>query len=258
MNCCVPAREPFNDRSASTPLHPGGLVFLPLFWLGLIVAVWFPPPTPNLSVDEVARHVFSETGADSDRGADPYLRDSPAGPGDGAALTHQIRRSVGATSPLATAQSLVAACLILGSSSSPPDDLQAGAFRLAEAGLGPTLLPHRPAYVIGARSHCDCPDADLRCGYPADRRPNHLFPDGPPTCASGGHGCGRWLVLRVHPHWTTRLERSDRLLASGRRILRVDADDERNDVARQPDQPRAGHNGSRLDIEQAGPRSGIL
>jgi hypothetical protein len=36
-----------------------GLLFLPLFWLGLMVAGWFPPPTPNLSVDEVAR-MFSE------------------------------------------------------------------------------------------------------------------------------------------------------------------------------------------------------
>jgi hypothetical protein len=46
----------------------------------------------------------------------------------GAALTHQIRRCVGATSPLATAQTLVAACLIL-EFIFPQMIWQAGAFR---------------------------------------------------------------------------------------------------------------------------------
>lgn len=89
-----------------------GLLFLPLFWLGLLVAGWFPPPRPDLSVAEVQR-MFS---ADRTRIRVGVLILTSAAPLlalYGAALTHQIRRNLGSASPLATAQSLVAACLIL-------------------------------------------------------------------------------------------------------------------------------------------------
>jgi hypothetical protein len=36
-----------------------GLIFLPLFWLGLMVAGWFPPPRPDLTASEVQR-MFTE------------------------------------------------------------------------------------------------------------------------------------------------------------------------------------------------------
>lgn len=89
-----------------------GLLFLPLFWLGLMVAGWFPPPSPNMTAADVAR-MFSEDRARIRIGVLILTSAAPLLAGYGAALTHQIRRSVGATSPLATAQSLVAACLIL-------------------------------------------------------------------------------------------------------------------------------------------------
>jgi hypothetical protein len=88
------------------------LLFLPLFWLGLVVAGWFPPPRPDLTASEVAR-MFA---ADRTRIRIGVLILTSAAPllaFYGAALTHQIRRTLGAMSPLATAQSLVAACLIL-------------------------------------------------------------------------------------------------------------------------------------------------
>lgn len=88
-----------------------GLLFLPLFWTGLMVAGWFPPPSPNLSADEVMRMFDADrnlirTGVWILTAAAPLLAFY------GTALTHQIRRSIGA-SPLARAQTLVAACLIL-------------------------------------------------------------------------------------------------------------------------------------------------
>jgi hypothetical protein len=89
-----------------------GLAFLPLFWLGLVVAGWFPPPRPDLTALEVQR-MFA---ADRTRIRVGVLILTSAGPllaCYGAALTHQIRRNLGPSSPLATAQSLVAACLIL-------------------------------------------------------------------------------------------------------------------------------------------------
>jgi hypothetical protein len=89
-----------------------GLVFLPLFWLGLMVAGWFPPPTPNMTATDVAR-MFSEDRARIRIGVLILTSAAPVLAFYGAALTHQIRRNLGAMSTLATAQSLVAACLIL-------------------------------------------------------------------------------------------------------------------------------------------------
>lgn len=104
-----------------------GLVFLPLFWLGLMVAGWFPPPTPDMTAAEVAR-MFAEDRVRIRIGVLILTSAAPLLACYGAALTHQIRRNVGATSPLATAQSLVAACLIL-EFIIPQMIWQAGAFR---------------------------------------------------------------------------------------------------------------------------------
>jgi hypothetical protein len=104
-----------------------GLLFLPLFWLGLLVAGWFPPPTPDLTVAEV-QQMFT---ADRTRIRIGVLILTSAAPllaFYGAALSHQIRRNVGASSPLATVQTLVAACLIL-EFIIPQMIWQAGAFR---------------------------------------------------------------------------------------------------------------------------------
>lgn len=89
-----------------------GLIFLPLFWLGLMVAGWFPPPTPNMTATDVAQ-MFADDRARIRIGVLILTSAAPLLACYGAALTHQIKRSVGAGSPLATAQSLVAACLIL-------------------------------------------------------------------------------------------------------------------------------------------------
>ncbi|MCX2930069.1 hypothetical protein ORI20_07280 [Mycobacterium sp. CVI_P3] len=104
-----------------------GLMFLPLFWLGLLVAGWFPPPTPNMSVTEVT-DMFDADRARIRIGVLILTSAAPLLACYGAALTHQIRRSVGAASPLATAQTLVAACLIL-EFIFPQMIWQAGAFR---------------------------------------------------------------------------------------------------------------------------------
>ncbi len=104
-----------------------GLLFLPLFWLGLLVAGWFPPPTPSLSVSEVAR-MFADDRTRIRVGVLILTSAAPLLACYGAALTHQIRRHLGAASPLATAQSLVAACLIL-EFIIPQMIWQAGAFR---------------------------------------------------------------------------------------------------------------------------------
>ena len=104
-----------------------GLAFLPLFWLGLMVAGWFPPPHPNLDATAVAR-MFSDDRTRIRIGVLILTGAAPLLACYGAALTHQIRRSLGADSPLATAQSLVAACLIL-EFIFPQMIWQAGAFR---------------------------------------------------------------------------------------------------------------------------------
>ncbi len=89
-----------------------GLLFLPLFWLGLLVAGWFPPPTPDLTTAQV-QQMFTEDRTRIRIGVLILTSAAPLLAFYGAALSYQIRRSVGAASPLATAQSLVAACLIL-------------------------------------------------------------------------------------------------------------------------------------------------
>lgn len=89
-----------------------GLLFLPLFWLGLVVAGWFPPPRADLSADEV-QQMFGEDRTRIRIGVLILTSAAPLLACYGAALTHQIRRSAGEWTPLATAQTLVAACLIL-------------------------------------------------------------------------------------------------------------------------------------------------
>jgi hypothetical protein len=103
-----------------------GLLFLPLFWLGLMVAGWFPPPSPDMSAADVVRmfdddRTLIRCGVWILTGAASLLAFY------GAALTHQIRRSVG-DSPLARVQTLAAACLIL-EFIFPQMIWQAGAFR---------------------------------------------------------------------------------------------------------------------------------
>lgn len=152
-----------------------GLGFLPLFWLGLMVAGWFPPPTPNLSVDEVAR-MFSEDRVRIRIGVLILTSAAPLLAGYGAALTHQIRRSVGATSPLETAQSLVAACLIL-EFIIPQMIWQAGAFR---AERSPELV--QLCYDIGWLMYIGVVGTAIvqmaLCGVAIlqDRRPEPLVP----------------------------------------------------------------------------------
>jgi hypothetical protein len=90
-----------------------GISFAPVFLIGFaLVAGFIPPPSPSMTADEVA-HMFS---AERDRirigiwiatAAAPLLAFYVA------ALTHQIRRIAGSDSPLATAQLIAGACLIL-------------------------------------------------------------------------------------------------------------------------------------------------
>ena len=69
-----------------------GLAFLPLFWLGLLVAGWFPPPTPDLTVAEV-QQMFAEDRMQIRIGVLILTSAAPLLAFFGAALTHQIRRS---------------------------------------------------------------------------------------------------------------------------------------------------------------------
>lgn len=103
-----------------------GLLFAPLFLAGLLVAGWLPPPTPEMSSDEVLR-MFTEDRTRLRIGIWILTAAAPLLAFYGAALSHQIRRIVG-DSPLATAQSLAAACLIL-EFIFPQIIWQAGAFR---------------------------------------------------------------------------------------------------------------------------------
>ncbi|EHB55510.1 hypothetical protein MycrhDRAFT_2704 [Mycolicibacterium rhodesiae JS60] len=105
----------------------GGLLFLPLFWLGLMVAGWFPPPTPDMTTADVAL-MFTQDRTRIRIGVLILTSAAPLLAFFGAALTHQIRRSINAKTPLATAQSLVAACLIL-EFIIPQMIWQAGAYR---------------------------------------------------------------------------------------------------------------------------------
>ncbi|BBY80205.1 hypothetical protein H7I53_15600 [Mycolicibacterium pulveris] len=104
-----------------------GLLFLPLFWIGLMVAGWFPPPSPHLTTAEVVE-MFTTDRTRLRFGVLILTSAAPLLAFYGAALTHQIKRSVDASSPLATAQTLVAACLIL-EFIIPQMIWQAGAYR---------------------------------------------------------------------------------------------------------------------------------
>ena len=152
-----------------------GLGFLPLFWLGLMVAGWFSPPTPNMTAAEVTR-MFSEDRARIRIGVLILTSAAPLLAFYGAALTHQIRRSVGASSPLATAQSLVAACLIL-EFIIPQMIWQAGAFR---AERSPELV--QLCYDIGWLLYIGVVGTAIvqmvLCGLAIlqDRRPEPLIP----------------------------------------------------------------------------------
>jgi Domain of unknown function (DUF4386) len=152
-----------------------GLIFLPLFWLGLMVAGWFPPPTPDMTASNVAR-MFTEDRTRIRIGVLILTSAAPLLACYGAALTHQIRRSVGAMSPLATAQSLVAACLIL-EFIIPQMIWQAGAFR---ADRNPELV--QLCYDIGWLMYIGVVGTAivqmLLCGLAIlqDRRPRPLIP----------------------------------------------------------------------------------
>lgn len=152
-----------------------GLLFLPLFWLGLIVAGWFPPPSPGLTVAEVQR-MFAQDRARIRVGVLILTLAAPLLAFYGAALTHQIRRNVGAGSPLATAQSLVAACLIL-EFIFPQMVWQAGAFRSERS---PELV--QLCYDIGWLMYIGVVGTAIvqmaLCGIAilGDRRPEPLLP----------------------------------------------------------------------------------
>ncbi|MUL65916.1 hypothetical protein BOO86_15680 [Mycobacterium sp. CBMA 234] len=88
-----------------------GLAFFPLFAAGLLVAGWLPPPSPNTTAAAVAQ-MYAEHRSRIRIGVWILTAASPLLAFYGAALSHHIRRTLGPT-PLATAQSLAAACLIL-------------------------------------------------------------------------------------------------------------------------------------------------
>lgn len=89
-----------------------GLMFAPLICIGLIVAGFFIPPAPSLDANAIAT-LYSENRLSIRIGilittlAAPFLAFYCA------ALSHQIRRIAGGPSPLATAQTIAGACLIL-------------------------------------------------------------------------------------------------------------------------------------------------
>ena len=190
-----------------------GLAFLPLFWLGLVVvAGWFPPPTPNLAATDVAR-MFGEDRGRIRIGVLILTTAAPLLAGYGAALTHQIRRSVGAMSPLATAQSLVAACLIL-EFIMPQMIWQAGAFR---AERNPDLV--QLCYDIGWLMYIGVVGTAivqmLLCGLAIllDRRQEPLIPRWAAyVCFWAAIGVAGGSFCVFTPHRAGRLERSDRLL----------------------------------------------
>lgn len=152
-----------------------GLLFLPLFWLGLMVAGWFPPPTPNLTVGEVAR-MFAEDRNRIRVGVLILTSAAPLLAFYGAALSYQIRRNIGESTPIATAQSLVAACLIL-EFIIPQMIWQAGAFR---AERNPELV--QLCYDIGWLMYMGVVGTAIvqmvLCGVAIlqDRRPKPLLP----------------------------------------------------------------------------------
>jgi hypothetical protein len=88
-----------------------GLAFIPLFIVGLLTAGWLPPPSPNTTAADVAR-MYAEDRGRIRTGIWILTAASPLLAFYGAALTYHIRQTLGST-VLATAQSLVAACLIL-------------------------------------------------------------------------------------------------------------------------------------------------
>jgi hypothetical protein len=90
-----------------------GISFAPVFLIGFaVVAGFIPPPAPSMTADEVAYMFIHERdririGIWIATAAAPLLAFYVA------ALTHQIRKIAGADSPLATAQLVAGACLIL-------------------------------------------------------------------------------------------------------------------------------------------------
>lgn len=89
-----------------------GIAFMPIFLIGLLIAGWLPPPSPGDDAAEITR-MYSE---DRDRirvGVWVLTAAAPLLAFYVAALSHQLRRIVGAGSPLITAQTAAGTCLIL-------------------------------------------------------------------------------------------------------------------------------------------------
>lgn len=89
-----------------------GLVFAPLICIGLIVAGFFVPPAPSLGADAIAQ-MFREDQLSIRIGILITTLAAPFLVFYNAALSHQIRRIAGGFTPLATAQTIAGACLIL-------------------------------------------------------------------------------------------------------------------------------------------------
>lgn len=89
-----------------------GLIFLPLLFAGLVVAGFLVPPAPSLGADAIGA-MFVENRTSIRIGILMATIAAAFLAFYGAALSHQIRRIAGGPSPLATAQTIAATCLLL-------------------------------------------------------------------------------------------------------------------------------------------------
>jgi len=90
-----------------------GFGFAPVFLVGFaIVAGFIPPPSPGLDAAAVA-HLFAENRARIRAGIWIACAAAPLLAFYVAALSHQLRRIAGPSSPLVTAQTVAGSCLIL-------------------------------------------------------------------------------------------------------------------------------------------------
>jgi hypothetical protein len=151
-----------------------GLAFFPLFALGLLVAGWLPPPSPHTTAVEVAR-MYAEHRARIRVGVWILTAAAPLLAFYGAALSYHIRRTLG-PSPLVTAQSLAAACLIL-EFIFPQLIWQAAAFR-SDRDPALVLLFHDVGWLLymGVVGTAMVQMAICAVAIFSDRRPNPLIP----------------------------------------------------------------------------------
>tara|TARA_B110000503_G_scaffold135852_1_gene217146 strand:- start:414 stop:1118 length:705 start_codon:yes stop_codon:yes gene_type:complete len=89
-----------------------GLIFAPLICAGLMIAGFFVPPLPSMDANAVAA-MFAEDRTGIRIGILITTLAAPFLAFYNAALSHQIRRIAGGLTPLATAQTIAGACLLL-------------------------------------------------------------------------------------------------------------------------------------------------